>query len=157
MAHRHSIVGPGQWSEIGHVQALSQIPRERAEWVVWIDMDVMLGDIGFTFPLTKEAYADKDLIVWGNYDAVLAGDTYNGQASFSSVWAVRALLASKSKGSPCDPDFGRVPACMADEGLRHSGARLSCQVWTAQRLSVEHEQESPLARQGQHGSGRQAT
>lgn len=63
------------------MQAMENIPRERAEWIVWIDMDVILGDIGFTFPLTKEAYTGKDLIVWGNYDAVLAGDTYNGMAS----------------------------------------------------------------------------
>ena len=61
------------------MQALRDIPRERAEWIVWIDMDVILGDIGFTFPLTKDAYTGKDLIVWGNYDAVLAGDTYNGR------------------------------------------------------------------------------
>ena len=48
-------------------------------------MDVILGDIGFTFPLTKDAYAGKDLVVWGNYDAVLAGDTYNGAHSTSSA------------------------------------------------------------------------
>ena len=60
------------------LQALRSVPRERAEWVVWIDMDVILGDIGFTFPLIKDSYQGKDLIVWGNYEAVLAGDTYNG-------------------------------------------------------------------------------
>ena len=44
-------------------------------------MDVILGDIAFTFPLTKQQYTGKDFIVWGNHDAVLAGDTYNGAAS----------------------------------------------------------------------------
>ena len=43
-------------------------------------MDVVLGDIAFTFPLTKQQYASKDFIVWGNTDAVMAGDTYNGES-----------------------------------------------------------------------------
>lgn len=54
-------------------------------------MDVILGDIDFTFPLTKAQYASKDFIVWGNYDAVLAGDTYNGGSEFlilsCALWA----------------------------------------------------------------------
>ena len=44
-------------------------------------MDVILGDIAFTFPLTKAQYAGKDFIVWGNREAVLAGDTYNGASA----------------------------------------------------------------------------
>lgn len=60
------------------MQAMASIPRERAEWVVWIDMDVILGDISFTFPLTKSQYAGKDFVVWGYTEAVAAGDTYNG-------------------------------------------------------------------------------
>lgn len=62
------------------VQALASIPRERAEWIIWIDMDVILGDIAFTFPLTKQQYVGKDFVVWGNVDAVHAGDTYNGRS-----------------------------------------------------------------------------
>ena len=67
------------WLCLWLFQALASIPRERAEWIVWIDMDVILGDVAFTFPLTRAHYAGKDFVVWGNYQAVLAGDTYNGR------------------------------------------------------------------------------
>lgn len=63
----------------GCMQALDTIPRERAEWVLWIDMDIILGDITFTFPLDKVNYTDRDIITWGGKRAILAGDAYNGQ------------------------------------------------------------------------------
>ena len=78
------------------MQALHDVPRERAEWIVWIDMDVILGDIGFTFPLTKEAYEGKDLVVWGNYNAVMAGDTYNG-----APWRASAAPGRLPQNASC--------------------------------------------------------
>lgn len=72
-------IRPGPWQKIAMIrQALDTIPRERAEWVLWIDMDIILGDITFTFPLDKVNYTDRDIITWGGKRAILAGDAYNG-------------------------------------------------------------------------------
>ena len=60
------------------LQALDQIPRERAEWLCWIDMDIILGDPTFTFPLDKVNYTDRDIIIWGGKKQILAGDAEYG-------------------------------------------------------------------------------
>ena len=102
LAVRASVYQPARLLDLmlpSLAQALRNVPRERAEWIVWIDMDVVLGDIGFTFPLTKEAYQGKDLIVWGNYDAVLAGDTYNG--AHTAEQQSRALSYQQCRHSLC--------------------------------------------------------
>ena len=59
-------------------QALDQVSRERAEWILWIDMDIILGDVTFTFPLDKVNYTDRDIVTWGGEQAILDGDAYNG-------------------------------------------------------------------------------
>ena len=69
------------------MQALDEIPRDRAEWLCWIDMDIVLGDPAFEFPLDKVNYTDRDLIIWGGKKQILAGD-----AEYGAPWG---LLASQ--------------------------------------------------------------
>ena len=59
-------------------QALDAIPRDRAEWLCWIDMDIVLADPTFTFPLDKVNYTDRDIIIWGGKKQILAGDAEYG-------------------------------------------------------------------------------
>ena len=61
-------------------QALEAIPRDRAEWLCWIDMDIVLGDPSFTFPLDTANYAAHDMIIWGSKEQILAGSTEHGEA-----------------------------------------------------------------------------
>ena len=62
------------------LQALDAIPRDRAEWLCWIDMDIVLADPTFTFPLDKVNYTDRDIIIWGGKKQILAGDAEYGGA-----------------------------------------------------------------------------
>ncbi|KAK9789231.1 hypothetical protein WJX73_005530 [Symbiochloris irregularis] len=72
-------IRPGPWQKIAMMrQALDEVSRDRAEWIAWIDMDIILGDIAFTFPLDKANYTGRDIITWGGRKAILAGDAYNG-------------------------------------------------------------------------------
>ena len=64
-------------------QALNTIPRERAEWILWLDMDMVLEDITFTFPLST--YAGKDLIMWGQPDWIMRGDNARGDLLLPSL------------------------------------------------------------------------
>ena len=57
-------------------QALATIPRARAEWLLWVDMDVLLVDMAFNMPLNK--YLGQDLVLWGNAQHLAAGDLYRG-------------------------------------------------------------------------------
>ena len=64
--------GPG-------AQALNTIPRERAEWILWLDMDMVLEDVTFTcrWPATR----GRDLVMWGQPDWIMRGDNARGVAS----------------------------------------------------------------------------
>ena len=67
------------------LQALNSIPRERAEWILWLDMDMVLENITFTLPL--ESYAGKDFILWGQPEWIMKGHNAKGghQACLCSV------------------------------------------------------------------------
>ena len=73
-------------------QALDEISRERAEWLCWIDMDIVLADPTFTFPLDKVNYTDRDIIIWGGKKQILAGDAEYGEPC--SVFAACRLSTS---------------------------------------------------------------
>lgn len=59
-----------------HVQALEGIPVERADWILWLDMDLLVDNMNFTFPITK--YAGKDVILHGDEDWIKKGDARRG-------------------------------------------------------------------------------
>jgi hypothetical protein len=57
----------------GVAQALHSIPRNRSEWLVWMDMDTIIGNMPFVFPY--QSYAGKDLVLWGEAEKIKKGDT----------------------------------------------------------------------------------
>ena len=59
------------------VQLLREVPRERAEWIAWMDMDIILDDMRFELPLAK--YAGKDFVIWGQQEKLLDGDAISGE------------------------------------------------------------------------------
>ena len=58
------------------MQLLREIPRSRAEWVVWMDMDIIIDRMDFKIPLAS--YEGKDFVIWGREDKISQGDTLNG-------------------------------------------------------------------------------
>lgn len=46
------------------------------EWFMWIDSDTMIINPTFELPFSK--FKGKDLIIWGNETALLAGDGLKG-------------------------------------------------------------------------------
>ena len=64
---------PGAWQKVALLRhALATVPRSRAEWLLWIDMDVIINDVNMTLPL--EWYGKKDLVMWGVPDKIAGGD-----------------------------------------------------------------------------------
>ena len=80
------------FSPLNYSQVLAEMPKERAEWVAWMDMDLVLGDVDFDIPFHK--YAGKDLVVWGYRHHVLQGNSIKGV--HGSVHAGAAWLCSSA-------------------------------------------------------------
>ena len=58
------------------MQALNTIPRERAEWFIWLDMDMVLENVTFDLPL--DSYEGRDIIMWGQPEWIAKGDNARG-------------------------------------------------------------------------------
>ena len=58
------------------MQALNTIPRERAEWFIWLDMDMVLENVTFDLPL--DTYQGRDIIMWGQPEWIAKGDNARG-------------------------------------------------------------------------------
>lgn len=56
------------------VQVLDEVPPNRADWILWVDMDVILADTLFDFPFTN--YGGKDLVMWGRADDIARGNPH---------------------------------------------------------------------------------
>ncbi len=63
------------------LQALNTIPRERAEWFIWLDMDMVLENVTFDLPL--ETYEGRDIIMWGQPEWIAKGDNARGAPALS--------------------------------------------------------------------------
>ena len=59
------------------MQLLKEIPRSRAEWIVWVDMDIIIDRMDFQIPVS--AYDGKDFVIWGRRDKISEGDVLNGK------------------------------------------------------------------------------
>ena len=59
------------------MQLLKEIPRSRAEWIVWVDMDIIIDRMDFQIPVP--AYEGKDFVIWGRQDKISKGDVLNGK------------------------------------------------------------------------------
>ena len=113
-------------------QALDAIPRDRAEWLCWIDMDIVLADPTFTFPLDKVNYTDRDIIIWGGKKQILAGDAEYGGLPLPWVepvsWAGRSRFSRYCLSSVRLPlEAPHVEQCMLASvpagrlGRQHTG------------------------------------
>jgi hypothetical protein len=58
----------------GDIHASQEHPE--VEWFMWIDSDTMV--INPTFELPFHKYKGRDLVIWGNETALLAGDGLKG-------------------------------------------------------------------------------
>jgi hypothetical protein len=56
---------------------LEEVPRERAEYILWLDMDLLVNNMAFVLPL--ESYKGADLVVHGNKELVMEGDPHYGE------------------------------------------------------------------------------
>jgi hypothetical protein len=57
-------------------QILAEVPMERAEWILWVDMDIILADTTFNFPFSD--YIGKDVVIWGDQEYITQGDPRRG-------------------------------------------------------------------------------
>lgn len=82
-------------------------------------MDIILGDISFTFPLDKVNYTDRDIITWGGKKAILAGDAYNGAAHTSPEKQIRPSLCMPALDLQC-PVLQYITRHMHAAGMMYS-------------------------------------
>ena len=54
--------------------------RSTAEWILWLDSDLVIMDLGLELPF-RDIPPDKDWVVYGSHEMVLAGDAINGGAA----------------------------------------------------------------------------
>ena len=74
------------------LQALEGIPAERADWILWLDMDLLVANMNFTFPIEK--YAGKDMILHGDMDYIKKGDARKGMLHALSHCMCEVFLGS---------------------------------------------------------------
>ncbi|CAL8464438.1 g3973 [Coccomyxa elongata] len=75
-----SHIRAGPWQKVGFIQkALEEIPRERAEWIMWLDMDLLIDKMDFVMPL--DTYEGKDLVMHGQAEYILQGEARKGMNS----------------------------------------------------------------------------
>ena len=60
------------------MQTLDEVPRERAEYVMWLDMDLLMNKMDFTMPL--HSYEGKDLVMHGQPEFILQGEAKKGMS-----------------------------------------------------------------------------
>ena len=63
-------------------QALEDISRERAEWIMWLDMDLLIDKMDFVMPL--DTYGGKDLVMQGQAEYILQGEAEKGAQNRNS-------------------------------------------------------------------------
>ena len=64
------------------MQALNTIPRERAEWFIWLDMDMVVENVTFDLPL--DSYEGRDIIMWGQPEWIAKGHNAKGSQGLPS-------------------------------------------------------------------------
>jgi len=87
-------IRPGAWQKLALLRgALKEIPPSRAEWLLWMDMDVIINDPATTFPLGW--YEKHDLVMWGDAAKVRLGDVSGMNSGVlllrNGPWAVKLL------------------------------------------------------------------
>ena len=71
----------GTWNKVGLMrQLLEEVPPERAQWLLFMQPDVVIDDIAFIFPFDN--YLDKDVVLLGNVTRLRSGEPQNGTLRF---------------------------------------------------------------------------
>ena len=86
---------------LARAQALNEIPRERAEWILWLDMDLLINNMTFTLPLDK--YEGKDLIMHGQADLILKGEARKGAPCWTALGIILAAPVLFRPSLACPP------------------------------------------------------
>ena len=82
------------------LQALEGIPVERADWILWLDMDLLVDNMNFTFPIDK--YAGKDMILHGDEDWIKKGDARRGALKSQPYkWQLTCVSELKESKASC--------------------------------------------------------
>ena len=111
------------------LQALNTIPRERAEWFIWLDMDMVLENVTFDLPL--DSYEGRDIIMWGQPEWIARGhNAKGGQAgpcwsALTSQQMVDSLWGC-SGGARVSPGGPTLPVCPTRTLVSSSGAAGNC-------------------------------
>lgn len=78
----------GTWNKVGMLRKiLEDTPRERAEWIVYMQPETFFDDTTFSIPF--DSYRDKDLVLIGNETALRSGQMRGESRSRTSPAAVK--------------------------------------------------------------------
>ena len=77
-------------------QTLKEVPRARAEYIMWLDMDLLMNKMDFVMPL--ENYEGKDLVMHGQPEFILQGEARKGEQALL-LGTKSVLLVSGIQGS----------------------------------------------------------
>lgn len=72
----------GQRQQCLILQTLEEVPRERAEYILWLDMDLLVHKMDFVLPF--ESYEGTDFVLHGNKERVMEGDPHYGECQARS-------------------------------------------------------------------------
>ena len=103
-------------------QALNEIPRERAEWILWLDMDLLIDNMDFTFPLAQ--YEGKNMILHGNGEWIKQGEARAGASPLHAACSLYARACCAHCGEYGLPQDSA--SCTRRGGLLVPLHRLQC-------------------------------
>ena len=87
-----------QCSIVVGLQALAEVPAERAGWLLFVDQDVLVDEMAFTLPFKQ--YADVDLVLWGSRK-LIAEDAYQKLLSVSHKDRQQGAPPAPHSMQPC--------------------------------------------------------
>ena len=102
------IIGHRRISITTWLQALNTIPRERAEWFIWLDMDMVLENVTFDLPL--DSYEGRDIIMWGQPEWIAKGHNAKGSQGLPS-WSASIRVR---RGCMACEDAQGVQGCLQE-------------------------------------------
>jgi hypothetical protein len=98
---------PGQWNKVALLAALMEpgtAAGADADWLLWVDDDILFSDMGFEFPLQEYEAAEQWLVLWGDEGMTYElGDTEGVNTGTMLLrvndWSRRLLAALASVAS----------------------------------------------------------
>lgn len=106
----------GTWNKVGMVRKiLEDTPRERAEWIVYMQPETFFDDTTFSIPF--DSYRDKDLVLIGNETALRNGQMRGESRSRTSSAAVKVGMVLICRWC-CMTTVGKVAFCILTHILK---------------------------------------